>query len=241
MERPLSSVFLAEVYGTFLLVFVGTTAITVSSDPTLFSVGPTLGLGFVGLAFGLALIGGIASVGSISGAVFNPAITIALLVAGRLPGRRVPAYIAAQVVGATLAAAVELLIVGMAAGSNSGVDLGSNVPNFSLSTPIFSAVLAEIVGTTFLTMAVLGSTDPDSSSIAWASSGIGFVLAASIWALGSVSGASLNPARSFGPALISLLFDNTPMVYYWIYLIGPILGGMVAAILYRLIYKRVTI
>ena len=239
MERPPSSIFLAEVYGTFLLVFVGTTAITISSDPTLFSVGPTLGLGFVGLAFGLALIGGIASVGSISGAVFNPAITIALLAAGRLPRGRVPSYIAAQFVGATIAAAVELLIVGMAAGSNSGVDLGSNVPNFSLSTPVFSAVLAEIVGTTFLTMAVLGSTDPDSSSIAWGTSGIGFVLAATIWALGAVSGASLNPARSFGPALISLLFDNTPMIYYWIYLAGPILGALLAAVLYRLMYKRV--
>jgi glycerol uptake facilitator protein len=239
MERPLSSIFLAEVYGTFLLVFVGTTAITVSSDPTLFSVGPTLGLGFVGLAFGLALIGGIASVGSISGALFNPAITIAMFAAGRLPRKKLPTYIAAQFVGATLAAAVELLVVGMAAGSNSGVDLGSNVPNFALSTPVFSAVLGEIVGTTFLTMAVLGSTDPDSSSISWGTSGIGFVLAATIWALGAVSGASLNPARSFGPAIVSLLFDSNPMIYYWIYLAGPILGALLAVVLYRLIYKRV--
>jgi MIP family channel proteins len=196
-------------------------------------------LGFIGLAHGIALLAGIASVGSVSGGHFNPAVTVSMLSAGRFPKKRVPAYVVAQFAGATLAAAVELAMVGMTAASLSGVDLGSNLPNLSLPTPIFSSVLAEIVGTTFLAMAVLGSTDPDSSGISWGTSSIGLVLAASIWALASISGASLNPARSFGPAFVSLLFDNTPMLYYWIYVVGPILGGLLAAMLYRLIYKRV--
>ena len=239
MDRPLTSIMLAEVYGTFLLTFIGTTAITIANDATLFAAGPALGLGFIGLAFGLALFAGIASVGSISGAHFNPAVTISIFAAGRLPRSRVPAYILAQFTGAVIAAIVELGLVGMSAASIPGVDLGSTMPNSSLPSPIFAAVLAEIVGTMILAMTILGSTDSDSSGITWASSGIGLVLAAVIWALGAISGASLNPARSFGPAVVSLLFDNGPMTSYWIYVIGPVLGGLLAAQLYKLLYKRV--
>ncbi len=229
---------IAEAYGTFLLTFVGATSITIANDATLFAAGPTLGLGFVGLAHGLALLAGIASVGSISGGYFNPAVTISVFASGRLPQSRVPAYIVAQFAGAIVAAVVELAIVGMTAASLPGVDLGSTTPNNSLPTPVFSSVLAEIVGTMILAMTVLGSTDKDSAGISWSSSSIGLVLAAVIWALGAVSGASLNPARSFGPALVSLIFDTGPMSYYWIYVVGPILGGLLAAQLYRMIFKR---
>ncbi len=239
MERSLSSVMVAEAYGTFLLTFIGATSITIANDAALFSAGPTLGLGFVGLAFGFALLAGIASVGAISGAHFNPAVTISVFSSGRLPRKRVPVYIVAQFIGATIAAVVELALVGMSAASIPGVDLGSNLPNGSLPMPVFAAVLAEIVGTMILAMTVLGSTDPDSSSIPWASSGIGVVLAAIIWALAPISGASLNPARSFGPAIVSLLFDSAPILNYWIYVVGPILGGLLAAQLYKLMFKRV--
>jgi glycerol uptake facilitator protein len=239
MERPLSSVMLAEAYGTFLLTFIGATSITIANDATLFAAGPTLGLGFIGLAHGLALLAGIASVGRISGAHFNPAVTISVAASCVIPWKRVPAYIVAQFAGAVVAAVVELAMVGMTAASIPGVDLGSTFPNNSLPTPVFSSVLAEIVGTMILAMTVLGSTDPDSAGISWASSSIGLVLAAVIWALGAISGASLNPARSFGPAFVSLLFDTGPMSYYWIYVVGPILGGLLAAQLYKLIFKRV--
>jgi glycerol uptake facilitator protein len=239
MERPLSSVMIAEAYGTFLLTFIGATSITVTNDAALFSAGPSLGLGFVGLAHGLALLAGIASVGSVSGAHFNPAVTLSVFSSGRLPRSRVPPYIVAQFIGATVAALVELAMVGATAASLPGVYLGSTLPNGSLPMPVFAAVLAEIVGTMILAMTVLGSTDPDSSGMAWASSSIGLVLAAIIWALGAVSGASLNPARSFGPAVVSLLFDSTPILNYWIYVVGPILGGLLAAQLYKLIFRRV--
>ena len=229
----------AEAYGTFLLTFIGATSITIANDATLFSAGPSLGLGFVGLAFGLALVAGIASVGSISGAHFNPAVTLSVYSSGRLPRSRVPPYIISQFIGATAAAVVELGLVGATAASLPGVFLGSTLPNGSLSMPIFAAVLAEIVGTMILAMTVLGSTDADSSGISWGSSGIGLVLAAVIWALGPISGASLNPARSFGPAIVSLLYDSSPILNYWIYVVGPVLGGLLAAQLYKLIYKRV--
>lgn len=237
MERPISSLMLAEAYGTFVLTFVGISAITVASDANIFPIGPSLGLGFIGLSFGIALVGGIATVGSVSGAYFNPAITIAAYSVGRLPAGRALRYIVAQFIGATLAAVVLYGLVGR--GAASAADLGSTLPNASLGSPVFSAVLAEIVGTVVLTFAVLGATDEGSSGISWGTLGVGLTLAASIWALGAISGASLNPARSFGPALVSLVFDTSPMADYWIYVVGPVLGALLAAMLYRTIYKRV--
>ncbi len=240
-EAPFSSALVAEAYGTFLLTFIGATSITMVGNPTLFSVGPTLGLGFIGLSFGVAIAVGIASVGSVSGGHFNPAVTAALLASGRFPLKRVPGYMVAQFVGATVAALLELAVVGMSAASNGGVDLGSTIPNASLPLPIFESVLAEVIGTSILAMVVLGSTDSSSSGNAWGTMSIGLSVSVCIWALGSVSGASLNPARSFGPAVVSLLFDRTPMLYYWIYLVGPILGGLLAANLYRFMFRRVEV
>jgi glycerol uptake facilitator protein len=229
----------AEAYGAFVLTFIGCTSIPNANDAILFSLGPTLGLGFVGLSFGVAIIVAIASVGSVSGGHFNPALTIALLASGRFPRKRVPGYIAAQFVGATIAALLELTLVGTAAASLPGVDLGSNLPNSSLQMPIFASVLAEIIGTGILAMVVLGSTDSSSSGNAWGTMSIGLAVTAGIWALGPISGASLNPARSFGPAVVSLLFDGAPLLNYWIYVVGPILGSLLAANLYRFIFRQV--
>ena len=95
--------------------------------------------------------------------------------------------------------------------------------------------MAEIVGTMILVMTVLGSTDK-SNNLPWSASSIGLSIAAVIWALGAISGASLNPARSFGPALVSLIFTTDPMSWYWLYVVGPILGALVAATLYKAIF-----
>jgi glycerol uptake facilitator protein len=233
MERPLSSVLVAEAYGTFLLTFIGATSITIVTNyDGLFPGGAGLGLGFIGLAHGIALLVGIATVAQISGAHFNPAVTIGMWTAGRFQRNRVLPYIGAQLVGATIAAVIELGIVGFDAAKAS--DLGSTLPNLNL--PALASLLAEIVGTMILVMTVLGSTHK-SNSLPWSASSIGLSLAAVIWALGAVSGASLNPARSFGPALVSLIFSTTPMSWYWLYVIGPVLGALVAAVLFRVIFE----
>ena len=234
MERPLSSVLVAEAYGTFVLTLLGPLAITVVSDHTLFPNGASLGLGFIGLAHGVALLIGIASVGAISGAHFNPAVTIGLTYAGRFPKSRVVPYIIAQLVGALLASLAQLALVGIEAGKVA--DLGNAAPNLQLPFPIFAAVFAEVIGTMILVMTVLGSTDPSEPAL-WKPSAIGLSLAAVIWGLGAISGASLNPARSFGPSVVSLVFDPSAFNYYWIYLVGPILGGLLAAELYRVISR----
>jgi glycerol uptake facilitator protein len=235
LDYPLSKSLVAEAYGTFVLVFLGTTAITVASDSTRFPAGASLGILLIGLAFGGALLAAMATVGAISGGHFNPAVTIAMFSAHRISSGRVLPYILAQLAGATAASLVQLAMVGT--DSARVADLGSTLPNASLPLPFFAALLAEIVGTLILAMTFLGSTDPASAGTGWGTASIGVSLSAVIFALGAVSGASLNPARSFGPALVSLYFDTAPMADYWVYLVGPILGGLLAANLYIAIFK----
>jgi len=205
-------------------------SITIVSNPSLFAIGPSLGLGFVGLAHGVGLLIGIASVAHVSGAHFNPAVTLSLASTGRFPKDRVVPYIGAQLAGAALAGFAQLSMVGLTAAKVT--DLGTTAPNSALPLPYFAALLAEVIGTFILMMTVLGSTSSYSPS-PWGTSSIGLALAAVIWALGGVSGASLNPARTFGPSLASLLFDGGAFNTYWIYIIGPVLGGLLAAQIYR--------
>ena len=126
----------------------------------------------------------------------------------------------AQFVGATLAAFTQLAMVGVDLAKTT--DLGNTVPNPALPLPIFSALLSEVVGTMILAMTVLAATDKDSSS--WRTSAIGVSLAAVIWALGGIGGASLNPARTFGPSIASLLFDPSVFNAYWILCRGTTVG-----------------
>jgi glycerol uptake facilitator protein len=235
LQRPLSSALIAEAYGTFVLTFLGPTAITIVANyGNLFPAGAGLGLGFIGLAHGIAILIGIATVAQISGAHFNPAVTIGLWAAGKFPKSRIAPYVGAQLVGAVIAAVVQLSMVGMDAAKSA--DLGSTLPNLNLPLPVFASLVAEIVGTMILVMTVLGSTD-SSNNLPWSASSIGLSIAAVIWAVGAISGASLNPARSFGPAIVSLLFSTGPISWYWLYVVGPILGALVAATLYKSMFR----
>jgi glycerol uptake facilitator protein len=236
LDSKLSPALLAEVYGTFLLTFIGSSAVVAfASNRGVLAPGPTLGLGFIGLAFGGALLAGIATVSHISGAHFNPAVTIALASRGKFPKNRVIPYIAAQFVGASIAGFLILGMVGVDAARNT--DVGNTVPNASLPLPYFSALLAEIVGTMVLVMTIQGATD-ENSRLPWGPAAIGVSLSTIIWALGSISGASLNPARTFGSTVAALVFDQSAFNSYWIYVLGPILGGLLAAQLYRLMSGR---
>ena len=161
MERPLRAALTAEAYGTFLLTLVGPLSITIASNPLIFPAGQFLGLGFIGLAHGIALLVGIATVAKVSGAHFNPAVTIGLAYSGRFPRNRglsrtsspsssVPRLLDSpnwRLVGKTLAKTT---------------DLGNTVPNNTIPLPLFAALVAEIIGTMVLVMTVLGTTDRDS-------------------------------------------------------------------------------
>ncbi len=217
----------AEAYGTFLLTLLGPGSIIAMSfvEP-----GSAAALGFIGFAHGVALLVAVYSIGHISGAHINPAVTIAQWATHRIERKRVFPYLAAQFVGASLAG-FTLLVLWSPIVTSFNIDrykfLGDTVPVFGDA----SALVAEVIGTAILVFTIFGVTDKDADR-SWAGVALGLVLAALIWIFGPVSGASLNPARTWGPTLASAEFSLTPFATFWIYIIGPVLGGLLGGFLY---------
>ncbi|CAG0952761.1 MAG: glycerol uptake facilitator, MIP channel [Candidatus Methanoperedens nitroreducens] len=204
----------AEFIGTFALVFAGTGAII---DDSL-----TGKIGQIGIAmsFGLVVAVMIYSLGHISKAHFNPAVTIGFASVGKFEKKHVLPYIAAQIGGAILASALLFMIFG-----NIG-NLGATLPRGSW----MQSFILEVVMTFFLMLVIISvATDsrvkPEISGIA-----IGGVVALDALFGGAISGASMNPARSLGPAIIGGIFDNQ-----WIYLIAPVIGSLIAVVIYEYI------
>ncbi len=226
---------MAEAYGTFLLTLLGPGSIIMMNYLTPFGQrGPSpAAMGFIGLAHGIAVLVAVYSLGHISGAQINPAVTIAQWATQRLNKSSVAPYIAAQLVGATAAAFVHLAIWSTnptTYSSAQDVFLGNTVPNSTFGS--FAALMVEVIATAILVFTVFGATDKRSSQSA-AGVAIGLVLAALIWVFGPISGASLNPARTIGPTIASAVFDMGPFNSLWIYILGPILGGLLGGFLYE--------
>lgn len=208
---------LAELVGTFTLVFIGAGAGALAA---------ATGGGIVGvaLAHGIALTVIVYSWGSISGAHVNPAVTFSLALVGRLEWAKAIRYWIAQLVGAAIAGYLLLFLLGTTG------SLGMTLPAASVSP--LQAIVIEAVLTFFLVTAVFGSAVAERNGNA-AGLAIGLVLAMDILMGGSLTGGSMNPARSFGPALALLRFESL-----WIYLVGPFLGGGVAALLYDRVFLK---
>ncbi len=207
----------AEFVGTFLLVFAGPGAVVINEV----SGGGVGSLG-IGLSFGLAVMAAIYAVGHVSGAHINPAVTIAFALARHFPWSLVPAYVLAQLLGACAASAVHLALFGEVA------NLGATVPSGS---PL-QALGLELILTMFL-MFVVSSVATDVRAVGQAAAiAIGGYVALAATFAGPVAGASMNPARSFGPALLSGTWTH-----WWVYWVGPIAGAVLGALLYR--YVRV--
>lgn len=203
-----SKKYLAETLGTFALVFAGTAAITVDDVTN----GAVTHVG-VAMTFGLIVMTMIYAVGDVSGAHLNPAVTIGFWAARRLPGQFVAPYIASQCIGAILGS---LLVRAMFPAHET---IGATLPAGSLAQSfVMEAVL------TFLLMFVIlcVSTGAKEKGI-MAGVAVGSVITLEALFGGPVSGASMNPARSLAPALVSLHFE-----LLWIYLAAPILGGLAA-------------
>ncbi|HEU5375311.1 MAG TPA: MIP family channel protein [Ktedonobacteraceae bacterium] len=207
----------AELIGTYGLVTAGCGAIIASSQ---LHALPPIG---VALAFGLVIALMIAAVGHISGGHINPAVSISLAVTRHLPWKDLPFYLVAQFLGATLGALTLLGFFGSQA-----VALTVNMPAAHVS--VLQAMSIEAVLTAFLVF-VITSVATDTQSIGkMAAFAIGgTILLDALWG-GPISGASMNPARSFGPALIAGDWGNL-----WIYFVGPIIGGIIGSVLYQLI------
>jgi aquaporin Z len=200
----------SEALGTFLLVLAGAGAGVVNAV----SHG-AISLSARVTAPGLTVMAVILFMGAVSGAHLNPAVSIAFAARGDFPWRRVPFYIIAQLVGATLACLLLLALFGKA-----GM-LGATDPGPGISD--WQAVIIELVLTTGLVSTILGTASRAQNLGPISAFGVGaYIILAGLWSA-PISGASMNPARSFGPDLVLLNFSH-----YWVYLVGPILGGLLA-------------
>jgi aquaporin NIP len=205
-----------EGIGTFALVFAGCGAIVADAtrDGALGSVG-------VSLVFGLVIMVMIYAGGHLSGAHFNPSVTLAFTLARHFPPRDAIGYIGAQLTGAVAGA---LLL--RAAWTDAPADLGATVPSVGAGT----ALLYEIVLTAFL-MLVITAVATDTRAVgAAAAIAIGGTVALDALFGGPITGASMNPARSFGPALVAGQWSD-----FWIYVLGPIVGAAIGVLAYELV------
>jgi MIP family channel proteins len=207
----------AELVGAFALVFAGIGSIAVGA-----------GLVGIALAHGLAIAVMASAVGHISGAHFNPAVTVAFLVTRRMHAALAGVYIAAQLVGAALASVALLLAF------PDGLDLDAGVPVLQESVNVWSGVLLEAILTFFLVWVIFATAaDPRGTFGSIAGLAIGLTITLDILAGGPLTGAAMNPARALGPELVLNVWDD-----FWVYIVGPILGGAAAALAYDWLYLR---
>lgn len=223
MEQPALPIRLAaEVVGTFGFLFIAFSGVAASIDQP-GSVGPA----GVAAGFGLGLGMMIFALGHVSGGHFNPAVSLGLVAGGRFPVKELLPYWAAQVVGALLAAALSAVIY-----TDPVRDALVNAPGAGVGDG--SALVLEIVATA-LFLIVIGAVATDNApwSGLFAPAAIGGFIFTVGLVIGPASGFSFNPARSIAPALVAGEFSNL-----WIYLVGPLVGGVIGAILFAVIRGR---
>jgi MIP family channel proteins len=217
------SACLAELLGTFTLTFVGAGAIIINSP----GGGGDGGLVAIALAHGLALSVAIYATGHISGGHINPAVTLALFATKKIDGAKAVAYIIAQMAGATIAALLlkSLFPPAAVAAAKLGATLGATASATPPDT--WTTLFVEAILTFFLVTTVFGAAVDSRGPKNVYGFAIGLTVCLDILAAGPLTGASMNPARSFGPALVGGYWDM-----HHVYWLGPILGGCVAALLY---------
>ncbi|MBL9060986.1 aquaporin [Tabrizicola sp.] len=221
----MSKIFIAEVIGTAILVLFGCGAAVL--------MGAQIGMMGIALAFGLSIVAAAYGIGPISGAHLNPAVSLGAFMAGRMTGGALAAYVAAQVVGAVLGAAIVYAIASGQAGYDIAVNgLGQNGygPGYLGEYSLGAALVFETVMTFVFVTVILGVTQEGSPS-AMAGLAIGLTLTG-IHLVGiNVTGVSVNPARSFGPALF---VGGKAMADLWVFIVAPLAGGAVAGLLHRM-------
>ncbi len=225
---------LAELIGTFSLVLFGCGAAGVSG---ITSTGPA-GIGLLGIsfAFGLAVVVMAYAIGPISGCHINPAITIAMLVAGKIKASQAIGYIIAQFVGATLAAGVLYVIQSGAPGFMMAEwALGSNGwgPGYLGAYNTTSAFVTETI-LTFLFVLIIFKTTAKWGNSSMAGLAIGLTLVVIHLVAIPITGTSVNPARSFGPAIFA---GGKALTQLWLFLIAPVVGGILAAVVWKGVFE----
>jgi glycerol uptake facilitator protein len=222
----------AEVIGTAFLVFVGVGAVPATLIVNGNAPFTMADLGMISFAFATIVVGAVYGLGHISGCHINPAVTLGLAVTGKFPWTRVPAYVGAQLVGATLGAVAILGVLGHKAS-----EVGLGVAAYGAGVGAGQAFVAEFVGTFILVFTVFGVIHRKATA-GFAGLAIGLVVFAAIIPVAPATGASINPARTFGPMLIQQLAGGTVA---WsqlpIYLLAELAAGVAAALVYTVMSR----
>jgi len=221
MTKP----FIAEVIGTAILVLFGCGAAVL--------MGPEIGMTGISFAFGLAIVAAAYGLGPISGAHLNPAVSLGAFLAGRMSAGALGAYVVAQMIGALIGAGVLYLIASGQADydlAKNGLGQNGYGAGYLGEYALMSALVFELVMTFLFVTVILGATQ-DGAPAAMAGLAIGLTLTA-IHLVGiNVTGVSVNPARSAGPAL---LVGGKAMADLWVFIVAPLAGGALAGIVHRM-------
>ena len=222
--------YLAELIGTGVLVFVGCgTAMLVGCDAV------TGGYLLTALAFGLSVVGMAYCVGNISGGHFNAAVTLAMLIRKKINRKDAAMYWLFQVIGALIGSALLGIIFRVGDIKDMTGGLGSN-GLAGVNGSLLAGLLVEIILTFIFLMAILGVTSEKYKHGSFGGLIIGLTLVlVHIFGIG-LTGTSVNPSRSIGPAVVSALSGNTaPIGTLWVFIVGPLIGAIIAAVVYSLL------
>lgn len=221
--------FLAECFGTMFLVLLACGSAVLA--------GPVIGGYGVGVCFGLVLVCLCYCLGNISGCHVNPAVSFAMLVSGKMNIKEFGSYVVAQLLGASIGAGLLALFVHLGpdyhfGGVTGNATLATNVLQPGATTGM--ALLSEILLTFFFVLVILGATDPEKGFGKFAGLAIGLALGLVNIVGIPVDNCSVNPARSFGPAL----FSADAWGDFWIMVVGPLAGALIAALVWKLISSK---
>ncbi|XP_059629808.1 nodulin-26-like [Cornus florida] len=207
----------AELVGTYILIFAGCGAALVDRERTLTIVG-------IAVVWGSVLMAMIYALGHISGAHFNPAVTIAFASASRLPLPHVPMYVVSQLLGSTLACLTLRLLF------NDQDNILPTLTQYSASTTDLQALAWEFIISFTLMFTICGVATDHRANKQLSGVAIGGTVLLNVMIAGPVTGASMNPARSIGPAVVSGVYKNI-----WVFVAAPIIGAMAATFIYSLL------
>ena len=225
--------YLAELIGTCTLVVLGCgTAMLVGCDAA-------AGGGYIltALAFGLAIVASAYCIGNISGCHVNPAVSLGVLLSGGMKGKEFGGYVVAQCLGALLGSALLALIFKLGGVADMTGGFGSNGLG-GVNGSAIAGLLVEIVLTFIFVLCILGVTSKKAKHGSFGGLIIGLTLTG-VYILGiGLTGTSVNPARSFGPALVALISGNAaPIACLWVFIVGPLVGAALAAWTYKALEK----
>jgi glycerol uptake facilitator protein len=224
--------YIAEFFGTLMLVFFICAVVSLyGPEPSPANPNPFVDFGVIGLVHVLLLFVLIQTLGIVSGAHFNPAVTVALTFLRQLKLPDAAIYIVAQLAGAVAGA---LLVKGILLDEGQAENYGAPAVSNIIDGSAFTGLIVEAIGTFFLLWAIIGVAVHPRAAKDWAAFAIGGALGMGVMVLGPITGAGFNPARSFGPMLVSGEWDD----FFVVYLLGPLIGALVASLVYFYLFVQ---